>query len=157
MAAKKSYIHSVILILVVLIFGSVACTPGSCFEETNALVKSSFYSDTSGLMAAPDSVSIYGGDNDTNLIYNKSRKPDRVLLPLDASATECSFVIEINGITDTITFTYSSYPHLVSKECGYTYFYTIEDPLFTGNIIDTITLTKNTITTLAEENIRIYY
>ncbi len=146
-----------ILVPVVMIFSIVACSPGSCFEETNALVKSTFYSDTSGLMASPDSLSIYGGANDTTLIYNRSQKVERALLPLDASETECSFVVEINGVTDTITFTYNSYPHLISKECGYTYYYTIEDPLFTGNIIDKITVTKNTVTTLAEENIRIYY
>jgi hypothetical protein len=87
----------------------------------------------------------------------QSRSIKQALLPLDASAAECSFVIKINGIRDTIRFTYSTYPHMISKECGYTFYHEIEPPLFTNNIIDTITVIKNTITTVSEENIRIYY
>jgi hypothetical protein len=46
---------------------------------------------------------------------------------------------------------------MISKECGYTFYHTIEAPSFTTNIIDTVTVVKYTITTLSEENIRIYY
>jgi hypothetical protein len=134
-----------------------SCTPGSCFEETNAFVKASLYLDSTGKQVAPDSLTLYGIERDTSKIYYKTHSVKQALLPLDASAGGCGFVIKINGINDTISFTYSSYSHLISKECGYTFYHTIVPPLYTTNIIDTVTIIKTTITTLSEENIRIYY
>jgi len=134
-----------------------SCTPGSCFEETNAFVKATFYLSTSLKADAPDSISVYGAGRDTSFIYYKSRNVNQALLPLDASKEGCSLVIRINGVNDTISFVYSTTDHMISKECGYTFYHTIEAPSFTTNIIDTVTVVKYTITTLSEENIRIYY
>lgn len=106
---------------------------------------------------APDSITVYGAGRDTSFIYFKSRNIGQALLPLDASVEECSLVIRINGINDTVSFAYSTTSHMISKECGYTFYHTIETPSFTTNIIDTVTVVKNTITELSEENIRIYY
>jgi hypothetical protein len=134
-----------------------SCTPGSCFEETNAFVKTSFIFDSTGVRLSPDSLTIYGIGRDTSKIYNKAHNVNPALLPLDASTGGCGFVIRINGINDTISFTYSTYPHSISKECGYTFYHTIEAPVYSTNIIDSVKLLKSTITTLSEENIRIYY
>ena len=47
-----------------------------------------------------------------------------------------TFVIKINGVTDTIEFQYSSYPHLISKECGYTFYHHLDTVTnFTKHII----------------------
>jgi hypothetical protein len=135
----------------------VACTPVACFDETNAFVKTSLYLNSTRKLLAPDSLTVYGINMDTSIIYNNSKNITKVLLPLNASADSCGFVIMINGVIDTITFSYSTYPILLSKECGYTFYHTIDTPLYSRNIIDTITVLKNTITTLNEENIRIYY
>jgi beta-xylosidase len=134
-----------------------SCTPGSCFEETNAYVKATFYLTSTSKTFAPDSLTLYGVGIDKSLIYDKSGKVRQAMMPLDASTDECGFVIRINGVNDTISFSYSTYNHLISKECGYTFYHTINQPSFTRNIIDTVTIVKNTITTLSEENIRIYY
>jgi hypothetical protein len=134
-----------------------SCTPGSCFEETNAFVKTTFFLDSTGVKLAPDSLTVYGIGRDTSKIYNKTRNINPALLPLDASTGGCGFVIRINGINDTISFTYSTYPHSISKECGYTFYHTIDFPVYSTNIIDSVGLVKSTITTLSEENIRIYY
>jgi len=152
------------LLLYVFLFAESAsvllqtsCTPGSCFEETNAYVKANFYLSSSMKADPPDSISVYGAGRDTSFIYYKSRNVNPALLPLDALKEECSLVIRINGINDTISFVYSTTSHMISKECGYTFYHTIEAPSFTTNIIDTVTVVKNTITTLSEENIAIYY
>jgi len=135
----------------------VACTPGACFDETNAFVKTSMYLSSTGKLVAPDSLTLYGINMDTSKIYDASRSITQALLPLNDSADSCGFVIMINGVIDTINFSYSTHPLLLSKECGYTYYHTIDTPLYSRNIIDTITVLKNTITTINEENIRIYY
>jgi hypothetical protein len=134
-----------------------SCTPGSCFEETNAFIKTSFILDSTLVKHSPDSLTIYGIGRDTSKIYNKARNVNPALLPLDASTAGCGFVMRINGINDTISFTYSTYPHSISKECGYTFYHTIDAPVYSTNIIDSVKVLKSTITTLSEENIRIYY
>jgi len=134
-----------------------SCTPGSCFEETTAFVKAGLFLDTTKKLSAPDSLTMFGAGRDTSRIYSKSRNITTALIPLDASAENCSLVLRINGISDTISFFYTSSLHMLSKECGYTYYHQIEIPVYTTNIIDTITITKSSITTRSEENIRIYY
>ena len=71
--------------------------------------------------------------------------------------TLCKFIIRINGTDDTIEFRYSGYLHLISKECGYTWYYNLDTALHSFNIIDSLSFSKKTITTLSEENIQIYY
>jgi hypothetical protein len=134
-----------------------SCTPGSCFEETNAYVKATFYLDGTFKAVAPDSVTLYGVGKERKLIYDKETVLTQAFIPLDASTDGCSLVIRINGVNDTISFVYTTSSHLISKECGYTFHHVIEAPVFTMHIIDTVTVVRNTITTLSEENIRIYY
>ncbi|MDX9812136.1 MAG: DUF6452 family protein [Bacteroidales bacterium] len=136
-----------------------SCTPGACFEDTEAFLKATFYENESKKAISPDSVSLWGSGMGDKMIYNRAARVQPALLPLDASSGEVSFVIRINGTDDTISFRYSSYPHFISKECGYTFFHNLDMNHYssTSNIIDTIVFRKGNITTANEENIRIYY
>lgn len=133
---------------------SISCTPQACFEETNSFVKATLYDSTK---KAPDSLTIYGLNRDSAKIYNKAAKVQPALFPLDASTGSCTFIVKINGITDTITFNYTSYPHLISKECGYTFFFNIDTPVYSKNNIDFIYTVQKNITTANVENLRIFY
>jgi predicted nucleic-acid-binding Zn-ribbon protein len=106
---------------------------------------------------APDSVTLYGVNMDTLEIYDNTTKLQIAELPLYAAEQVCKFVLRINGINDTLEFRYSSYPHLLSKECGYTYFFNLDTVIHSVNIIDSISIEKKTITTFNEENLRIFY
>lgn len=136
-----------------------SCTPQSCFEQTDALVKATLYLNKSGKLLAPDSLTIYGLNMETNKLYNRANRVTMAQLPLNASESQSTFIIKINGITDTLVFRYTSYAHLISKECGYTFYHNlISDSLtYSKNSIDTIYIPNNNITTLNEENIRIFY
>jgi len=133
----------------------ISCAPEACFEETNAYLKATFYNNTSKEKDTPDSLTITGLDR-TDKIYDRESNVQPALLPLDASNDTCTFIIKINDVTDTIQFIYSSYPHLISKECGYTFhhkldtFHSIKDAFY-------IYKSSNNITTANEENIRIFY
>lgn len=140
-----------------VIFFLTSCTPESCFEETNAFLKAYFYSSLTEKPAPPDSLTIYGINMSSAKIYNKAVKKQSALIPLNASTGSCTFIIRINGIKDTVTFTYSSFPHLISKECGYTFYHTVDTPVHTNNSIEKIIIRKNPVTILNEENIRIFY
>ena len=149
---KTNYLVAVIA-AALLQMGS--CTPEACLEETIANMKASLYS--SGKILAPDSLTLYGLNMGSNRIYNNARNVKLALLPLNPSAESCGFVIRINRITDTILTWYASYPHLISKECGYTYYHTLDSLIFTNNIIDTIIIRNRSVTTVNEENVRILY
>lgn len=146
-------------ILSVLVLFLNSCTPQSCFEQTDSFVNAALYLNSTGKLLAPDSLTIYGVNREVNKLYNRSANITRATLPLNASATHCTYVIKINGITDTVEFHYTSYPYLVSKECGYTFYHTlISDSLtYSKNIIDSIYIRNNNISTFNEENIRIFY
>lgn len=143
-------------ILFLYIFSS--CTPESCIEETNAFVKVSFYKSETRKLIPLDSLTIFGLGMETDKLYDKSFRVQPALLPLNSAAGNCVYIIIIDGITDTIALTYNSYPHLISKECGYSFFHTIDKTLSnTHYAIDSLKIMNRNITTINEENIRLYY
>jgi hypothetical protein len=139
-----------------LIFILASCTQGSCFEETESYLKASFYRYESRKPAIPDSLTLYGLNNDS-IIYNKSAKVQPTLIPLNASLDSCIFVIIINAVTDTIQFRYNSSPHLISKECGYTFYHHLDSVIPKYHAIKEIIINNRTITNLNVQNISIYY
>ena len=147
-----------IIILSGLFLFLLSCAPNECYEETESFVKASFYDTLTKNLQAPDSLTMYGLNMDTNKLYNQISNVQPALIPLNAARDTCIFIIRINGITDTLEFIYSSYPHLISKECGYTYYHTLLDtPVFTKHAIINIYMSNINITTVNEENIRIFY
>ena len=149
-------INILFALLTGLLLISASCTPGSCFEETNAYLKAAFYLESTGKLKAPDSLTLYGIGKDTAR-YRKASGIQPALIPLNVSAENCVFIIRINGVNDTISFQYTSFLHLISKECGYTYYHSLDTVYCTKNIIDTILIKNSTVTTLNEQNIFIYY
>lgn len=136
-----------------------SCTPGACFEDTEAFLKATFYRNEDKRVLPPDSITLWGSGQEGKMIYDRETNVQPALLPLDASSGETTFVLRINGINDTVSFHYTSFPHFISKECGYTFFHTLDVDYYsvTSNIIDTIVFRNSNITTENEENIRIYY
>jgi len=152
---RKFIRGSLLIILPGTILFLLSCTQGSCFEETESYLKASFYKNS--ILTAPDSLTLYGLNTDST-IYNKTASIQPALIPLNASTESCVFVIQINGVVDTIEFQYSSYPHLISKECGYTFYHHLDTvPKYTQHVIDTIYVSNKTITNLNVENLRIFY
>lgn len=156
---RKFIPGSLLVILPGFVLLLFSCTEGSCFEETESYLKASFYTgDVTPKPFAPDSLTLYGLNNDS-IIYYKSAKVQPALIPLNASTDSCTFIIKINGVADTIKFHYSSYPHLISKECGYTFYHQLPDSVraYTRHAIKKIYTANKTITNLNVENIRIFY
>lgn len=156
---RKFLSGNLTITLSALILFMLSCTPESCFEETESFLKVSFYNNVTKRLQAPDSVTIYGLNMETDSLYNETLNVQRALLPLNTVTGSCVFIIRLNGITDSVEFGYTSYPHLLSKECGYTFYHNlIPDSLtYSTNAIDLIEIRKSKITTINEENIRIYY
>lgn len=135
----------------------LSCTPESCFEETISCVKATLYQSSTDKNIAPASLTLYGAGVDTNKIYDNTNSTTKACIPLNPSADSCTFIILINSETDTLVFWYDSFAHLISKECGYTFFHTLDSLTITTNAIDTVMINNIYITTSDAENIRLYY
>jgi hypothetical protein len=140
--------------IILLLF---SCTMQPCYEQTTSFLIASFYKTGTDTPVIADSITVFGIGKDTARIYDKSLKVSLIKLPLDASSETCGFVVKINTITDTLKFTYSSYPHLISKECGITFYHYLDSYKVSGTTVDTIIIRNNNITTFNVENIRIFY
>jgi len=155
---RKFISGSLLFILPCILLFMISCTLGSCFEETESYLKVSFYTgDVTPKLQAPDTLTLYGLNQDS-IIYNKQTNVQPALIPLNASTESCTFIIIINGVADTIEFQYNSYPHLISKECGYTFYHHLDTVKnYTRHSIKDIYTGNTTITNLNVENIRIFY
>jgi hypothetical protein len=155
---RNSASLSLKIILPAIVIFLVSCVAGSCFEDTESYLKASFYTgEGTPKPHAPDTLTIYGLNQDS-IIYDKKTNVQTALFPLNASSDSSKFIIIINGITDTIVFRYNSYPHLISKECGYTFYHQLDTgPKHTFNAIKDIYIGDRIITNLNGENIRIFY
>jgi hypothetical protein len=155
---KQTLSVTLILLTSLLMLGSVSCTSMSCQDETEAFLKVSFFRISTDKLQPPDSLTVYGMNMSSSKIYNKSASVQPALIPLNNSAGFSEFIFRINGITDTVKFIYSTFPHLVSKECGYTFYHTLDTTRnYTNNGIKNLKVWNGNITTINEENIRIYY
>jgi predicted nucleic-acid-binding Zn-ribbon protein len=133
-----------------------ACTPQTCLDETESFLKVTFYSYSTQTISAPATLTVQGLGRDS-LLYNQASQVKSARLPLNPMADSTAFILKINNIVDTLIIRYISYPHLICSECGYTYYFNIEPPIFRRNNIDSISAPNRTITTQNEENLRIFY
>jgi len=145
-----------IILITVLLYILISCTPNSCQDETLSTVKAGFYRTGSVNPVEADSVTLYGLGNDTAYIYDNAKKLKAISFPLDAGSDTSILILRINGINDTVTLVYRSYPHLVSKECGFTFYHVLDTVYDTRPDLTFLKANQN-ITTLNEENIRIFY
>jgi len=134
-----------------------SCLEVACVDETEAYVKAGFYSYSTLEQNIPDSLTLYGISKETEKLYSSVKITPPALFPLRDSTDYSTFIIRINGVTDTLEFRYWSYPHLVTKECGYTFFHNIDTIYHTKNAIDSVSKINQNVTTVNGENIRIYY
>ncbi len=145
------------LYFILSVFSIVSCTPESCQEETEILAGATFYKTGTGKISAPDTLTLLGIGNEDSLLYDKRIKISVIYIPLNMNKDTCRFALTINKESDTLTFIYSTYPHLISKECGYAFFHYLYECRFTKNILDTIIIRNPVVTNKNEENIRIFF
>jgi hypothetical protein len=135
----------------------ISCSQDACLENTTPLLKATFYKTGSDVIRVPDSITVYGIGKENSKIYNKATGVSLIELPLDGSSESCGFVMKINTVTDTVRFTYSNYPHIISRACGIVFFHNLSSYKVSGSEVDTIIFRNSNITTSDEENIRIFF
>ncbi len=155
---RKTILQSLLLLMLSGSFLTlISCSQDACLEDTIPLLKATFYQTGSDIIRVPDSITVYGIGKENSKIYNKATGVSLIELPLDGSSEGCGFVMKINNVTDTVRFTYSNYPHIISRACGIVFFHNLSSYKVSGSEVDTIIFRNSNITTSDEENIRIFF
>jgi len=144
-----------IFFTVFILFRIFSCTPQGCLEETDVMVRGSFYQTGTGKIRTIDSITFTGVGVDTTRIYDKALNISSISIPLNSGSDTSVFIMKLNGIADTVTFICKSFPHFISKECGYVFFHSIENVTNTRTDVDFLISNRFT-STANEENIRIF-
>jgi hypothetical protein len=103
-----------------------------------------------------DSITIYGIDIPLDPLYD-TVSSSMVSLPLSPSTGYVRFAVRRGYLLDTLGIEYTSETRFISKSCGYTFYYKIENITFTDNRIDNIIIINRDITPGDEENLRTFY
>jgi hypothetical protein len=131
-----------------------SCFEAECVNWPEAKTKAVFYSYDTKKAATPNGLTLHGVEHPDTLYYKGVAS---VLLPLKPTDNKTEFVIEINGTADTIRFIHSNSFHLVSRECGYAIYHSIDSIYFTMNAIDSISLINKEITPQNIEHVAIFF
>ncbi len=146
-----------ITVLVFLTLLLPACSEQACYDDTDPLVNVILLE--SGTGAAKNSVSLkitgLTGVSPVELVTATSVA--RFSLPLNPAEETSVIVIVLNGIADTATISYTNFVHMVSPECGYTFYSVVQGLNTTHNIIDSLIIENKNITVDGERNMRLFY
>lgn len=162
---QKSGISPMLGAVLLMVLSLVAsCTTDGCLNNQNSLPLAGFYSSSTGLAIALDSVDIGGvGAPHDSLLHTTGSTVSEVYLPFRSAAKETSFYLHYTEqaldnpiFNDTITFRYTSEPYFASEECGAMYCFRITDVQYTTHIIDSVGVADSVITNVDIQRIRIY-
>jgi len=134
----------------------ISCTEESCDQPTGVLMKAGFYSAETEENISVDSLDIYGLNVPDSMICSGSNL-NKIGLPLNPSASRCTFVMVNGGRSDTIEILYHSSLEFLSRACGYIYLHEIEEIIFTENDITDIYIMNKLVNPGDEENIQILF
>jgi hypothetical protein len=148
---------SLLFFLFIILNLLISCTPAACLGETTSLLNAAIYQTGTNKPFKPDSITIYGIGKPNEKLYSKAANITMIKFQLDASSKACGFVVKVNKVVDTLWFRYTSRPYLISKECGFTFFFTLDSCIWRGSVIDTINIRNNQVAIFNEENIRIFF
>lgn len=162
---RKSELVAAIAAALIAATATSGCNTAGCTDNRNSLPLAGFASSTTLRNISIDSVRIAGigapGDSALNRPYQPTSS---VYLPLRSTAQTTSFEFRYMqkqlaaiGLSDTLTFNYTSEPRFVSEECGAMYVYHITSLTHTRWMIDSVAILDSTITNLDIERIKIFY
>ncbi len=146
-----------ITVLVLLTLLSQACSEQACYDDTDALVNVILLESGTGAAKKSDSLKITGLTFPSPVELVTETSVTKFSVPLNPAEETSVIVILLNGIADTATISYTNFIHLVSPECGYTFYSTINSLNTTHNIIDSLIIENKNITVDGERNMRLFY
>lgn len=141
---------------------AVACSDGSCYDNSSALPLVRFYAKGTTTQVEVSNVTIrgIGVPGDSLLVDNDA--VNEVYLPLRANAdvTQWRFSYTVDAdieLADTLTITYDAVPYFSSVECGAMYNFHLKSVELTGDYADSVAIVKPVIDNGTDVAIRMFF
>ncbi|WP_236979427.1 DUF6452 family protein [Membranihabitans maritimus] len=156
---KKKYIFLFFLIGLISI---LSCEEPECNRQTLFFLQIDFYafneeSTGNSSKITVNELTVFGMGKQDNLLYNSTNNVRSIILPLNNNTEQSTFVIENELGTDTLTIGYIPRPEYISKECGVSMTYSINDTTSTRNGIQDLRIINPLVNANSNENIRLFY
>ncbi|OJV37489.1 MAG: hypothetical protein BGO29_03320 [Bacteroidales bacterium 36-12] len=134
-----------------------SCTQDTtCRENKDVKLHADFINQSNNSKLTVDSVTVFGVGQDS-LIYNNKKSVDKILIPLNNAAEDCSFVIIFDEIADTINVKYTNIEYFMSYSCGVIMAHEIDTVTFTDNYIKEIIIQNRIINPTDVKHIQILH
>jgi len=142
-----------------MIFFIASCTNDEVCEEATAnALRIGFYLADQEVETplSVDSLSIYAIGVPDSLVYDKENSVSRVELSLDPINDGCGYVFVFDVHADTLWIYYDRETQLISVECGFTMFYTLQHIEYTSDVIVSLGIAEPHVTNTLNEHIKVY-
>jgi hypothetical protein len=155
-----------IISIVLTVFLFTSCLNEEVCEDVATLpVRVGFYRIDTVATTPPritvDSLTIFGLGNDS-LLYNTMNNVGQIELPLNSLSDTTTFVVRWYSpiatqiLTDTLVFVYRREPNLISVDCGFVTFFNLRNVLYSGTLINVVTIDNTNIRTTLDEHVKIF-
>jgi hypothetical protein len=157
----KSIIRNVFItgFLAIVFSGILQSCEGECGQLPESLSRINFHSIIEAVdrPAPVSNLSVYGLGREDSLLYSSRNNIGSIDLPLNGNAGESAFVLLFDNIADTLWMEYDVIPVFDSPECGFMLNFELKDARHTSNMIDSVVILINQVTSFEDNNIRIYH
>lgn len=151
----KILITSLTLILLLL---SSCAQEETCRENKQVLFNIGFYTSETTNALNIDSITVFGINNNSitpDSLYKNVKNINKIALPLNNSTEESIFVLNINGIHDTLNIQYSNKEYFISYSCGMVITHHVDTVLSTSHLIKSYRILNRDINTTDVQHLQI--
>jgi hypothetical protein len=151
----KILITSLTLILLLL---SSCAQEETCRENKQVLFNIGFYTSETTNALNIDSITVFGINNNSitpDSLYKNVKNINKIALPLNNSAEESIFVLNINGTHDTLNVQYSNKEYFISYSCGMVITHHVDTVLSTSHLIKSYRILNRDINTTDVQHLQI--
>lgn len=154
---KRGYQHICILLLMGLMLFS--CKPDSeCRQTVNIFCKVIFNCDSlqGDTLVVPfnniDSLSVQGVGIDS-ILYDNSLNVSNLMLPLRNDTTLTQYLLDIHGITDTLSIVHQNKDNFISLACGCFIYHTIDTAYISTKLCDSVEVINSSVENVVQDNL----
>lgn len=152
----KSYLFYFLLLAVL----SVSCDVLPCTEYDGVQLNAGFYKINNRVVedTTIDSLIIYPLNSDTVSYNGVTKNTGSISMSLNVDNDTTGYVLFLDSISyDTITFICARELNLESHECGFEYFFYLQEIRYTCNRIDSVWIRKDLVEYGKVENVKISF
>lgn len=152
----------ILLMIGVMITGLIACDDDTkvCDVDVRTELRANFRYVLNNVEkdTTMPGVTLYAfGKEDDSIYARTSTKGLQFSLDRSADSSRFYFQTDSGRVADTLIFRYSRQPSFVSAGCGFATYFTLDTVLHTSNVVQSIQIRNNNVTTGNETHITLHF